>query len=162
MALGLVGISYPWIETPSLAKTILMKLIQNSELLEVTSLFKRRSQSGSDFESTIEMVAAVSTEIAKVEFASRLHEIAKEIKKHREDSQVSIKLLLYDQEVIMTPELTLPHPDLQYDLLTLRLSSEVWSRYEHPVLKKTLRELSDLRGQELDVEFVMQAKNLFD
>jgi 7,8-dihydro-6-hydroxymethylpterin-pyrophosphokinase len=162
LALGLVGISYPWIETTSLAKTILLKLIQNSELLEVTSLFKRRSQSGSDFESTIEMVAAVSTEKAKVEFASRLHEIAKEIIKRREDSQVSIKLLLYDQEVIMTPELTLPHPDLQYDLLTLRLSSEVWSRYEHPVLKKTLRELSDLRGQELDVEFVMQAKNLFD
>ncbi|MBK7961453.1 MAG: hypothetical protein IPK04_09780 [Bdellovibrionales bacterium] len=65
MALGLVGISYPWIETTSLAKTILLKLIQNSELLEVTSLFKRRSQSGSDFESTIEMVAAVSTEKRK-------------------------------------------------------------------------------------------------
>ncbi|MBK7961454.1 MAG: hypothetical protein IPK04_09785 [Bdellovibrionales bacterium] len=63
---------------------------------------------------------------------------------------MSIKLLLYDQEVIMTPELTLPHPDLQYDLLTLRLSSEVWSRYEHPVLKKTLGELSDLRVNSID------------
>lgn len=162
MALGLIGISYPWIETTSLAKTILMKLIEISELLEVTSLFKRRSQSGSDFDSTIELVAAISTETSKVMFAAQLHGIAEGIQKRREDSQVSIRLLLYDQQVIMTPELTLPHPDLQYDPLTLRLSSEIWSRYEHPVLKKTLRELSDLRSQELDVEFIMQAKNLFD
>jgi 7,8-dihydro-6-hydroxymethylpterin-pyrophosphokinase len=161
VALGLIGVSYPWIETTSLAKIVLTKLLQTSELLEVTSIFKRRSKSGSVFDSTIEFVAAISTETPKLEFAHQLLETAQRIERRRDDSHVRIHLLLYDHQVIMTPELTLPHPDLQYDPLTLRLCSELWSRYEHPILKKTLRELADLRTQELDVEFIMQAKDLF-
>lgn len=162
MALGLVGISYPWIETPALARELLKQIVSNCDVMEVTSLFKRRSQSGSDFDSKIEFVVAASTGVPKVEFSKLLTGIASKLVRRRLDSEVHVDLLLYDQEVILTPELTLPHPKLQYDPLTLRLSSEIWSRYEHPVLKKTLRELSDLRTQELDAEFIMQAKNLFD
>lgn len=162
MAIGLIGVSFPWIETVDLARRVLEALKNVVEVIEITSLMKRRSQSASDFDSTIEFVIAISTLMPSHVLASKCLEISKKVERKRSDSHVHLELLVYDREVLMTPELTLPHPSLQYDALTLRLSCEIWSRYEHPILKKTLRELADSRSQDLDVEFVMQGQNLLD
>lgn len=162
MALALVGIAFPWIETTKMAKAILQELLTKCEIIETTALFKRKNEKDTDFEATIEFVISISTSEEVLEFSDFLEKLAQRLPKQRDSGFINLKLLIYDQVVMMTPELTLPHPDLQYDSLTLRLSSEIWSRYEHPILKQTLREIADRRSENIYVQFIMQGQNLFD
>lgn len=162
MAVALLGISLPWIETTALAKSILKALLMKFEILEITSVFKKISDTATDFNSSIEFLVSVSTQFSAAESAKQIQEISAALPRLRKDSQVGMKLLLYEHLVIMTPELTLPHPDIQYDLLTLRLSSDIWGPYEHPIFKQTLRELADRRAENINIEFIMQGQNLFD
>jgi len=55
---------------------------------------------------------------------------------------LSINLLAYAGEVISSPDLCLPHPEMHLRPEDVIPSIEVWPLYEHPVLKKSLIELS--------------------
>ena len=69
-------------------------------------------------------------------------------------------LLAFNQQVVLSPKLTLPYPELIVDVLLLRCAAEIWGQYEHPILQKTLGEIvkkSELRER---AEFLMQGESL--
>lgn len=166
MGIALVNVVHSWIEGTELSQKLLQTLEQQVEVVESTTLYKRiitdANGEVSPFDCTIEFIISISTEMTAKDLGQKLRSIFAKTEKKREDSIFCFYLLLYDQIVVMTPDLTLPNPRLQYDDLTLRLSSEIWARYEHPVLKRTLGELAESRRADIPAEFVMQGNKLFD
>ena len=62
----------------------------------------------------------------------------------------------------MTENLTLPHPEFHMKPEVLFPAAEVWADYYHPVLKKTLRELTREFANLRWGEFFEQGKTLLD
>lgn len=54
---------------------------------------------------------------------------------------IDIDILFYNDAIVNTPELTLPHPALHMRRFTLIPLHEVASEFMHPVLKKSIRQL---------------------
>ena len=51
---------------------------------------------------------------------------------------LTLKLLVYDNLTLMTPEITLPHPEFHRRADELVPASEVWGEYQHPVLDRSI------------------------
>jgi len=56
---------------------------------------------------------------------------------------IDLDILLYDDLVINTPELEIPHPGIEQREFVLRPLSELAPKTMHPVLHKSIRELLD-------------------
>jgi 2-amino-4-hydroxy-6-hydroxymethyldihydropteridine diphosphokinase len=74
------------------------------------------------------------------------------IRKERWGARViDIDLLFYGQQVLETPALHLPHPQLHLRRFTLLPLAEIAPDFQHPVLKKTISELEADCLDELEV-----------
>ncbi len=76
-------------------------------------------------------------------------------------SDYTIELLVFNQEVQWTPDLTLPSPLLNFDPLVLHCCAEIAPDYVHPILKESLKNL-DINNIQTDFEFLFQGKIYID
>ena len=56
---------------------------------------------------------------------------------------LDLDLIMYDNEIINDPDLTVPHPDMQNRLFVLEPAAELAPNYRHPVIGLTLSQLLD-------------------
>lgn len=54
---------------------------------------------------------------------------------------IDIDILLYGQQIVNEPELSIPHPFLAFRRFCLMPLNEIAPKYVHPILKKTIQEL---------------------
>ncbi|MBN3584475.1 2-amino-4-hydroxy-6-hydroxymethyldihydropteridine diphosphokinase [Algoriphagus aestuarii] len=62
---------------------------------------------------------------------------------HWGDRTMDIDILFWGDDVINTPELTIPHPFIQERKFVLEPLKEIMPDFIHPVLRKTIRVLDD-------------------
>ena len=101
-------------------------------------------------ESYLNVAVEVETGLNPVELLrvtqSIEHEAGRQIKTlnaEYRDRTIDIDILLYDDLIINTPDLTIPHPLMHLRTFVLQPLTEIAPHVVHPVLRKSIEELSD-------------------
>lgn len=87
----------------------------------------------------------VRTLLSPVELLHKLNEIEaaahRERKIHWGPRTLDLDIIFYDNQIIDTPQLTVPHVDMQNRQFVLKPLAELAPWYRHPILGKTVKEL---------------------
>lgn len=102
-------------------------------------------------------VVLLETDLTPKLLLSRLLEIERAMGRERLQPKgprlIDIDILLFGEEVINQPDLTVPHPALHKRRFVLEPLAEIGPGAMHPVLRKTARELlAELRGEKQAVK----------
>ena len=85
------------------------------------------------------------TLLSPEELLERLHQLEQEANRERiihwGPRTLDLDILFYDQEIIDTADLHIPHPDMQNRDFVLKPLAELCPNYRHPVLGKTVSQL---------------------
>lgn len=133
----------------NLNQAIQMIGMEIGEILNVSSFYESVSW-GFDSENVfLNGVVVISTELTPLVLLYETQRIEKKIgrkektKKGYADRIIDIDILFYDNLLINLPRLTIPHPHLHKRDFVLIPLAEVAPELEHPVLKKTMKQLAD-------------------
>lgn len=132
---------------------ILSEILQKNRILSISSVYKRKEIFQAELEAQYVVVICCEQEGSWAEAQENLKTMSRRGQVH---------LLVFEKEVIMTPEMTLPSPFLQSDPIAIMAAAEVWPGYVHPIYKKPLSSLVG-HGQRSDRgEFLFQGRQLLE
>ena len=158
---SLVLISIKMIAGVEILKRLVIELKSFTWDIEFSSVYVQyETEQRYDFDANMITVVKLATSLGAKEFSQKLSQIQNHLESFAGIDRVKINPLVVDQETLMVPDLTLPHPSLHIDPLVIRCATEVWGTYEHPILKKTLNDLARSLPPISNAEFMLQGKSL--
>jgi 2-amino-4-hydroxy-6-hydroxymethyldihydropteridine diphosphokinase len=90
---------------------------------------------------------AMETELEAVAFLGRMLAVEQSMGRVRTEPKgprtIDIDILFFGNDVLDTPELTVPHPAMHQRRFVLQPLAEIAPAFVHPVLKRTVQELLD-------------------
>jgi len=90
---------------------------------------------------------AIETELMPLAFLGRMLAVEQSMGRIRTEPKgprtIDIDIVFFGDDVLDTPELTVPHPAMQQRRFVLEPLAEIAPAIVHPVLKRTVRELYD-------------------
>jgi len=91
---------------------------------------------------------AMETELEPTAFLGRMLAVEQSMGRVRTEPKgprtIDIDILFFGNEILDTPELTVPHPAMHQRRFVLQPLAEIAPAFMHPVLKRTVQELLDL------------------
>lgn len=119
--------------------------LKDTSVLEVSFLYSTAPVGGPSQPDFLNGAALLETSLTPAELMTALLQIEKELGRVREIQDgprtVDLDLLLWDDLVLDTPLVTLPHPRLHQRAFVLVPLAQIAPLMLHPVLKKTVAEL---------------------
>ncbi|MFT4644134.1 MAG: 2-amino-4-hydroxy-6-hydroxymethyldihydropteridine diphosphokinase [Planctomycetota bacterium] len=121
------------------------ELARIGEIIDYSSIYESEAWGNTDQQNFLNQIIVVSTKLTSLECLIALQEIENERDRIREihwgPRTLDIDILFYDQEIINTHKLIIPHPFIEKRLFVLLPLSEILSEYIHPVLNKNITEI---------------------
>jgi 2-amino-4-hydroxy-6-hydroxymethyldihydropteridine diphosphokinase len=88
---------------------------------------------------------AMETELMPLDFLSRMLAVERSMGRVRTEPKgprtIDIDIVFFGNDVLDTPELTIPHPAMQQRRFVLEPLAEIAPAIVHPVVKRTVRDL---------------------
>lgn len=134
-------------KTKNLRRAILLLLQQGVEVERVSSFISTEPYGVTDQPQFLNAVIKVRTYLASLALLDVL--LATELAmgrvrlRHWGERNIDLDLLLYEDVVMATPRLRLPHPDMQNRDFVLLPLAEIAPELVHPTLKQTILELKE-------------------
>ena len=119
------------------------------KLVEVSSIYETAPWGFEAEQNFLNQVILAQTDLSPQEVLRFCLGIEDELGRERESEQyesrtMDIDILFFNDEIIETKDLTVPHPKLHQRRFTLEPLAEIAPRFMHPVFNKTLQELLHL------------------
>lgn len=116
-------------------------------VVKVSTFIETEPYGVTDQPGFVNAVCQVATELPALELLRLLLSIEQEMGRVRlrrwGERNIDLDLLLYEDAVLESEELTLPHPDMHNRGFVLLPLAELAPEVVHPKLKKTIQELKD-------------------
>ena len=131
----------------NLRRALLLLTQQGVEVVRVSSFLSTEPYGVTDQPQFLNAVACVRTSLAPLALLDVL--LATELAmgrvrlRHWGERNIDLDLLLYEDVVLNTPRLHLPHPDMQNRDFVLLPLAEIAPELKHPTLQKTICELKE-------------------
>lgn len=131
----------------NLRRALLLLTQQGVEVVRVSSFLSTEPYGVTDQPQFLNAVACVRTSLAPLALLDVL--LATELSmgrvrlRHWGERNIDLDLLLYEDVVLDTPRLRLPHPDMQNRDFVLLPLAEIAPELKHPTLQKTIWELKE-------------------
>ena len=131
----------------NLRRALLLLTQQGVEAVRVSSFLSTEPYGVTDQPQFLNAVACVRTSLAPLALLDVL--LATELAmgrvrlRHWGERNIDLDLLLYEDVVLDTPRLRLPHPDMQNRDFVLLPLAEIAPELKHPTLQKTIYELKE-------------------
>ena len=127
----------------------LREAIQRLEALghvtEVSSFYETEPVEFAEQPWFVNCAVALKTSQSAPQLMSGILQIEREMGRRREQKKgprsIDIDILLFRDEIVNTPDLTIPHPAMAERRFVLEPLAEIADQARHPVLKKTVGEL---------------------
>jgi 2-amino-4-hydroxy-6-hydroxymethyldihydropteridine diphosphokinase len=130
----------------NLQRALILLMQQGVEVLQVSGYFATEPYGVTDQPQFLNAVCRVRTNLEPVALLRTL--LATELAmgrvrlRHWGERNIDLDLLLYENVVMQTSELTLPHPDMQNRDFVLLPLLDIAPELVHPLLHKTVREMA--------------------
>ncbi len=131
----------------NLKNAVLLLSEEIGEVISTSSLYQSKPwgfESENDF---INSVIIMKTFLSPFDILSKIKEIEKKLGRNNktgrgyEDRVIDIDILFYEDLIIDTPELKIPHPFIHMRDFVLIPLAEIAPAFIHPLIKKDIREI---------------------
>ena len=124
----------------------LLKEDQDIEFVALSSLMESEPEGGLKQENFLNGAIHLRTELSPLDLLSRLKTVERRLGRQKAPANsprpMDLDILFYDDVVIVEGKtLSIPHPRLEKRLFVLKPLFEIAPDFQHPRLKKTVREL---------------------
>ncbi|MFI5201096.1 MAG: 2-amino-4-hydroxy-6-hydroxymethyldihydropteridine diphosphokinase [Candidatus Kapaibacterium sp.] len=117
------------------------------KIVNVSSVYETVPVGGVPQPDYLNAVVELHTHLGPLELASRLKALESALgrtaRPRWHEREIDLDLLFYEDLVMSSPELTLPHPEIPKRAFVLVPMTELDPGFIHPILKRAIKDLTD-------------------
>lgn len=148
----IIAVSSPSSRGVGVLQKVVADLAVQSKIFKISSIYqvnrKRsdhqsiRSLRSNDWAQDFEVVIWLKSVLTPHVWIEKIKQVEEKHSMKNLNQNVGCQLIFFGDETMMTPQITVPHPEVHRRSVTLDLIAEIWPDKTHPILKKTVYELS--------------------